>query len=74
MEIIYQGSPRLFDDKMVIFKKLDFGDDPISVDFYHFDKEAHVPYVFMNEKVGALIGSHIGELLKYDESNNMSPW
>jgi len=34
---------------MVIFKKLDFGEDPISVDFYHFDKEAHVPYGFMNE-------------------------
>lgn len=74
MEIIYQGSPRLFDDIMVIFKTLDFGEDPISVDFYHFDKEAHVPYGFMNEKAGALIGSHIGELLKYDERNDLSPW
>jgi len=77
MERIFQGSPWLFDNMMVIFRKLDFGEDPMTVDFNQSEmwiQVHHVPYGFMNEKVGALIGSHIGELVKYDESNNLSPW
>ena len=28
----------------------------------------------MDDKVGALVGSHIGKMIKFDEENNYGPW
>ncbi|MCH81611.1 DUF4283 domain protein, partial [Trifolium medium] len=33
-----------------------------------------LPYGFMNEQIGLLIDSHIGGSIKYDDTNNYSPW
>lgn len=32
------------------------------------------PFGFMDEKVGALVGSQIGKMVRFDEENNYGPW
>lgn len=33
-----------------------------------------LPFGFMDNKVGALVGCHVGRMIKFDEENNYGPW
>lgn len=77
MERIYQGGPWLLNNFMVIFRKLSFGEDPTEIYFHHTEiwvQAHHIRYGYLNEKMGSLIGNHMGELIKYDGNNNQSSW
>jgi hypothetical protein len=77
MERIYQGGPWLFENHMLVLRKLEFGEEPTTVALDNADIWVQVhqlPFGFMNEQIGMLIGSHIGGFIKYDDTNNYSPW
>jgi hypothetical protein len=74
---ILDGSPWLLDNNMVILKKVAVGEDPLMMPMNTTEIWAQVhqlPFGFMDAKVGALVGSHIGRMVKYDEENNYGPW
>ncbi|KAK2408369.1 hypothetical protein QL285_043886 [Trifolium repens] len=77
MERIYQGGPWLFENHMLVLRKLEFGEEPTTVALDSVDVWVQVhqlPFGFMNEQIGLLIGSHLGKSIKYDDTNNYSPW
>jgi hypothetical protein len=77
MERVYQGGSWLYDNHMLVLRKLAFGEDPETVPLDTADIWVQVhqlPFGFMNEQIGLLIGSHIGRSIKYDDTNNYSPW
>lgn len=63
---ILDRSPWLLDKNMIILKKVDVGEDPLTMAMNTMEIWAQVhqfPFGFMDEKVGALVGSHIGKMV-----------
>ncbi|WJX13204.1 hypothetical protein P8452_03620 [Trifolium repens] len=77
MERVFQGGPWLFDNHMLVLKKLSVGDDPLAINIDVVEMWVQVfnlPFGFMNDTMGLLIGSHIGRFVKYDDYNNHGSW
>jgi hypothetical protein len=77
MERVFQGGPWLFDNHMLVLKKLSVGDDPLAINLDVVEMWVQVfnlPFGFMNDTMGLLIGSHIGRFVKYDDYNNHGSW
>src|SRR4051812_11380716 len=77
MERIFQGGPWLFENFMLVLRKLQFGEDPLYVPLNEAEIWVQIhqlPFGFMGEDVGILIGNHIGQFIKYDERNNTAAW
>jgi 14-3-3 protein epsilon len=77
MERIYQGSPWLFENHMLILRKVQFGEDPIAIPMDTTEiwvQVHHLPFGFMGNHIGWLIGNHIGKYVKYDDLNNCGSW
>jgi len=73
---ILERSPWLLDNNMIILKKVDVGENPLTMSMNTTEiwAQIHQPFGFMDDKVGALVGSHIGKMIKFDEENNYGPW
>ncbi|MCI02793.1 hypothetical protein A2U01_0023827 [Trifolium medium] len=70
MERIYQGGPWLFENHMLILRKVQFGEDPakMPMDSTEIWCQVHqLPFGFMSEPMGRLVGNHIGKYVKYDD-------
>ncbi|GAU25702.1 hypothetical protein TSUD_216310 [Trifolium subterraneum] len=77
MERIYQGGPWLFENHMLILRKVQFGEDPTTVPMDLTEiwvQIYHLPFGFMCKPIGYLMGSHIGNYVKYDDINNCGSW
>ncbi|KEH25633.1 DUF4283 domain protein [Medicago truncatula] len=74
---ILDRSPWLLDNNMIILKKVVVGENPLTMSMNTTEIWAQIhklPFGFMGDKVGALVGSHIGKMIKFDEENNYGPW
>lgn len=70
---ILDRSPWLLDTNMIILKKVPIGENPLTMSMNTMEIWAQIhqlPFWFMDDKVGALVRSHIGKMLKFDEENN----
>ncbi|GAU15155.1 hypothetical protein TSUD_08930 [Trifolium subterraneum] len=77
MKRVFQGGPWLYDNHMLVLKKLDVGDDPLNTELDEVEMWVQVfnlPFGYMTESIGLLIGSHIGRFVKYDDLNNYGSW
>ncbi|GAU37478.1 hypothetical protein TSUD_207140 [Trifolium subterraneum] len=71
MERVFQGGPWLFDNHMLVFKKLTI----VQLDEMEMWVQIfNLPFGYTNESMGLLIGSHLGRYIKYDEYNNSGSW
>ena len=73
MERIFQTGPWLFDSSMLVTRKVSFGENPATMPLDKTDiwvQLHNLPFGFMTETVGVLIGNHIGIFVKYDFENN----
>ncbi|GAU39464.1 hypothetical protein TSUD_158950 [Trifolium subterraneum] len=64
MERIYQGGPWLYENHMLILRKVKFGEDPIMVPMESTEiwvQVHHLPFGFMCAPIGWLVGNHIGK-------------
>lgn len=74
---ILDRSPWLLNNNMLILKKVAIGEDPLTMamDTIEIWVQIHqLPFGFMDERIGALVGSHIGKMIKFDDENNYGPW
>jgi len=74
---ILDRSPWLLDNNMIILKKVVVGENPLALSMNTTEIWVQVhqlPFGFMDEKVGALVGSRIGKMIRFDEENNYGPW
>ncbi|RHN39676.1 hypothetical protein MtrunA17_Chr8g0346391 [Medicago truncatula] len=58
---------------MIILKKVTVGEDHVVILMTKtkiWVQVHQLPFGFMDVSVGALVGSHIGKMVKYDEENN----
>ena len=77
MERVLQTGPWHFDNYPVLIKKLPFGGNPNTMPLDTMDiwiQVHNLPFGFMTESMGHLLGNHIGRLLKYDFNNNYGTW
>jgi len=77
MECIYQTGPWLFDNFMLVTRKVSFGENPtvMPLDKAEIWVQLHnLPFGFMTETIGFLIGNHVGRFVKYDFENNCGTW
>jgi 14-3-3 protein epsilon len=77
MERIFQGGPWLYENHMLILRKVIFGEDPITVPMDSTEiwvQVHHLPFGFMSETIGRLVGNHIGKYVKNDDLNNCGSW
>jgi len=73
---ILDRSPWLLDNNMIILKKVAVGENPLTMPMNTTEIWAQIyqlPFGFMDDKVGALVGSHIRKMVKFDEENNYGP-
>lgn len=57
----------------MLLKKPQFGENLINMPIDTMDlwiQGLHLPFGFMTESMGSLLGNHVGKLLKYDFNNN----
>jgi len=62
---------------MLILKKVTVGEDLVFISMTKTNIWVQVhqlPFGFMDMCVDALVGSHIGQMVKYDDENNYDPW
>lgn len=74
---ILERSPWLLDNNMIILQKVAIGEDPMTMGMNSTEIWAQIhqlPFGFMDNKVGALVGCHVGRMIKFDEENNYGPW
>jgi len=74
---ILDRGPWLLDNNMIILRKIAVGENPLTMSMNSTEIWAQIhqlPFGFMDEKVGALVGSHIGKMIRFDEENNYGPW
>jgi len=74
---ILDRSPWILDNNMIILQKVAIGENPMTLPMTTTEIWVQVhqlPFGFMDDKVGALVGSHIGTMIKFDEENNYGPW
>lgn len=77
MERVLQTGPWHFDSYPMLLRKLQFGENPLTMPIDTMDiwiQVHNLPFGFMNEPMGSLLGNHVGKLLKYDFNNNFGPW
>ncbi|KAK2423744.1 hypothetical protein QL285_034177 [Trifolium repens] len=77
MERVVQGGPWLFNSHMLVLKKLTIGDEPLAVKLDEAEMWVQIynlPFGYINEPMGLLIGSHIGRYITYDAYSNSGPW
>ena len=77
MERVLQTGPWHFDSYPMLLRKLHFGENPLTMPIDTMDiwvQVHNLPFGFMNEPMGSLLGNHVGKLLKYDFNNNFGPW
>jgi hypothetical protein len=74
---ILDRSSWLLDKNMIILKKVAVGEDPMTLPMNTTEIWVQVhqlPFGFMDEKVDALVGSHVGKMIRFDEEKNYGPW
>lgn len=74
---ILDRSSWLLNNNMIILKKVAIGENPLTMSMNTMEIWAQTNQLslgFMDDKVGALVGSHIGKLIKFDEENNYGQW
>jgi 14-3-3 protein epsilon len=77
MERVFQGGPWLFDNHMLVLKKLNVGDDPITTELDEAEMWVQIynlPFGYMSPSIGEFIGSHLGRFIKYDDYNSYGAW
>jgi 14-3-3 protein epsilon len=77
MERVFQGGPWLFDNHMLVLKKLNVGDDPITAELDEAEMWVQIfnlPFGYMSPSIGEFIGSHLGRFIKYDDYNSYGAW
>jgi 14-3-3 protein epsilon len=77
MERVFQGGPWLFDNHMLVLKKLKVGDDPLTTELDAAEMWVQIfnlPFGYMSPSIGELIGSHLGRFVKYDDYNSYGAW
>lgn len=77
MEQAVQGGPWLFDNFPLIWRKISFAEDSYTMPLDHIEMWVQVhnlPFGFMTESMGILLGNHVGRLEKYDHENNYGNW
>jgi len=76
MERVLHTGPWHFDNYPMLLKKLQFGENLISMPIDTMDlwiQVHNLPFRFMTKSMGSLLGNHVGKLLKYD-FNNYGTW
>ncbi|XP_058722179.1 uncharacterized protein LOC131593650 [Vicia villosa] len=76
-ERVLEGCTWLYDNFMLATRKLKFWEDPLAVplDEVEIWVQIHqLPFGFMDEDFGVLIGNHIGKFIGYDTYNNYPVW
>jgi len=74
---ILDSSPWLLDNNMITLKKVVVGENPPTLSMNTTEIWAPIQQLsfgFMDDNVGALVGSYIGKMIKFDEENNYGPW
>lgn len=77
MERVLQGGPWTFDGYLLILKKVVIGEAPAETVLNEAEiwvQVFNLPFGFMHESMGMLVGSHIGRYIRYDENNYYGPW
>jgi len=77
MEQIVQQGHWLFDNFPLVWSKIAVGKDPYTMplDTIELWVQVHnLPFGFMTESMGILLGNHVGNLVKYDHQNNYGNW
>lgn len=77
MERVIQQGPWLFDSYSLIWSKVSDGKDSFTmhIDSIELWMQVHnLPFDFMTETMGILLGNHVGKLVKYDHDNNYGNW
>jgi hypothetical protein len=77
VERVIQQGPWLFDSYPLIWSKVTDVKDPFTmpIDSIELWVQVHnLPFSFMTETMGILLGNHVGKLVKYDYENNYGNW
>jgi len=77
MEQIVQQGPWLFDNLPLVWSKISVGKDPYTMPLDTIEcwlQVYNLPFGFMTESMGILLGNHAGKLEKYDYENNYGSW
>ncbi|PNY15691.1 hypothetical protein L195_g012392 [Trifolium pratense] len=77
MERVFQAGPWTFDNHMLVLKKLAVGDEPLAVKLDEIEVWVQIfnlPFGYVVEPIGLLIGSHLGRYVKYDDYTNSGSW
>lgn len=77
MKRVFQGGTWLFENFMLVIRKLRSREDPLLVPLNEVEIWVQIHrllFGFMSEDVGVLIGNNIGKFIKYDERNNSAAW
>lgn len=71
------GGPWFFDNCPLIYKRLQDGDIPTSVQLFHLNiwvRLFDIPVGYVKEAVAKLLGDYIGSFLEYDAKNAKDVW